>query len=157
MQALSWAFNRGALCTGPHTLTQFLAVCAAPVTPIAAGSAGAPSAGTPTAPQPAGPAADTRSRTHTAGSTLAAAKGGALANGTSRTRGSKGRLGEDAGSWGGMLAAWSAKSLLIATLLWLLQHPLPGFIYSFACGACFGGCGACFEAAREPAMPAVQP
>ena len=135
-KALSWALDRGALCMRRFTAAQFLAVYATPITPVV--SAEEAAAAHP-APTPAGPAGGTRS--HEPSSAAAAAPADATAGGGVGStggklprRGSRGRLSEDAGSSGGMVAAWASKIVFIAILVRLLMHPLPGLLESLAYG-----------------------
>ena len=51
----------------------------------------------------------------------------------------QGLLDEDAGSSGGMVAAWASKMVFIAVLVRLLMHPLPGLLESLAYGGWVGG------------------
>ncbi|KAL4446748.1 hypothetical protein ABPG77_007992 [Micractinium sp. CCAP 211/92] len=113
-KAISWALGRGALCTQHFTAAQFLAVYAAPITPVCAATDGAPA--------PSAPAA---------GSAPAASSDGSSASsGEERRR--RGRLEEDAGGPGRMLGAWLAKGGFIMFLVWLLQRPLPGMLRALA-------------------------
>jgi hypothetical protein len=139
VQALSWAVGRGALCTQTFTPAQFLATYVFPITPLAA------EAGLHATPALASLAAGASSeavndnpalpQTPEASGTAASVHAPEASPGTPvELRGGTGRLGDDAGSWAGMLAAWLAKAAMIAILVWLLQQPLPGLLESFLLG-----------------------
>ncbi|KAL4856101.1 Alanine--tRNA ligase [Chlorella vulgaris] len=138
-KALSWAVGRGALCTHTFTPAQFAATYVFPITPSAA------EAGLFEAPALASLAAGASSeavndnsalpQTPVASGTAASVHAPEASPGTpAELRGGTGRLGDDAGSWAGMLAAWLAKAAMIAVLVWLLLQPLPGLLESFLLG-----------------------
>ncbi|KAL4425430.1 hypothetical protein ABPG75_009446 [Micractinium tetrahymenae] len=126
-KAVSWALGRGALCAQRFTPAQFLAVYAAPITPVSAAAEPAPAPSQATAST----AADSNGGASGGPSGQPAlTPGGSSSAGEARRR--RGRLEEDAGGSGRMLGAWLAKAAFIAFLVWLLQHPLPGLLRALA-------------------------
>lgn len=118
-----------------------MAVYTYPVTPVVPPHA-------PASPAHSGPAS-TRSRlasqpgggsTGSLSSSLAsggpAGRGG---GGGLPRRGSKGRLGDDAGGSSRMAQAWAGKHLLIGVVVALLRYELPGMVESFVYGELGGG------------------
>lgn len=164
LQAISWALNRGPLCMPGLTPIQFLAVYAAPITPVAP-------AGGPASEQPhAGKAGAAGVQSTGSGSAATQQadeppEGGRVAEAYRAQRmprvGSQGRLGEDAGSSGSMLLSWLGKLALIVVMVWVMQQPLPGLARSFAYGALAGGRRAftlaCHSARHRPPLPAFIP
>lgn len=141
-KAISWALNRGPLCMPGLTPIQFLAVYAAPITPVAP-------AGGPASEQPhAGKAGAAGVQSTGSGSAATQQadeppEGGRVAEAYRAQRmprvGSQGRLGEDAGSSGSMLLSWLGKLALIVVMVWVMQQPLPGLARSFAYGLALYG------------------
>ena len=137
LQALCWAVGRGALCMQHFTLPQFLAVYWTPITPAVS----APRPGTPAAAAKARSVAKAAANGRSSNSSSAAggvhagkSDGGSHAGTGLPRRGSQGRLGEDAGGPGDMVAAFLGKHVFVLLLIYLLQFDLPGLVESFVCG-----------------------
>lgn len=130
-QAISWAVNRGALCTQRFTPAQFVAVFTLPITPKVplADASPAPSGPGSVSVTPAGAAMRSSSGS---GSSLASSftSGG----GHMRKRASGGRLADDAGGPHRMARNWAGKQVILAAVLAALHFQLPGLLESLVYG-----------------------